>query len=49
MIVGIWWCTWARLDLREGLVYFLVTRERRMVQPMKIDSCCKTLREVTEA
>jgi hypothetical protein len=30
--------------------YSRATRERRMVQPMKIDSnSCKTLREVTEA
>jgi hypothetical protein len=38
------------LDLQKPPRYILLTRERRMVQPMKIDSnSCTTVREVTEA
>ena len=38
------------LTLTRLFAYAAFTRERRMVQPMKIDSnSCKTLREVTEA
>jgi hypothetical protein len=40
----------SHLTPANHLAYAASTRERRMVQPMKIDSnSCKTLREVTEA
>ena len=38
------------LDCRSREVYAAATRERRMIQPMKIDSSSSTkTREVTEA
>ena len=43
-------CRNARLDGDYRVRYFMGTRERRMIQPMKIDgNSCINVREVTEA